>query len=264
MGQKGGAITAHHHNPRNQRFRHSPSSITSRLSNMTVYSNERTLTIPQNPLPDGLPTNQRVAMDGITFMSKLPDASIAAAFFDPQYRGVLDKLGYGNEGVSRGQQRSALPQMNSETIAEFIQAIHRVLGPSGHLFLWIDKFHLCSGIDDWTQDTTLEIVDLITWNKARIGMGYRTRRKSEYLIVLQKAPKRAKGIWTRHDIPDVWEEKAPSSKGVHPKPVQLQRALIEAVTAPGDAVLDPAAGSFSVLEACRLADRVFVGCDLNG
>ncbi len=231
---------------------------------MTVYSNERTLTIPQNPLPDGLPTNQRVAMDGLTLMSHLPDDSIAAAFFDPQYRGVLDKLNYGNEGVLRGKQRSALPQMSSDTIAEFIRNIHRVLGPSGHLFLWIDKFHLCSGINDWTQDTTLEIVDLITWNKSRIGMGYRTRRTAEYLIVLQKAPKRAKGIWTSHNIPDVWEEKAPSLKGVHPKPVELQRALIEATTAPDDPVLDPAAGSFSVLKACQLAGRTFVGCDVNG
>lgn len=230
---------------------------------MTVYSNERTLTISQRTVPDWIVRNQRVAMDGITLMSKLPDACISAAFFDPQYRGVLDKLGYGNEGVLRGQKRSALPQMSSETIAEFIRAIDRVLGPSGHLFLWIDKFHLCSGINEWIEETELETVDLVTWDKGRIGMGYRTRRRSEYLVVLQKAPKRAKGVWTRHDIPDVWEEKAVSN-AVHPKPVELQKALIEAVTAPGDVVLDPAAGSFSVLEACQLAGRTFVGCDVNG
>ena len=231
---------------------------------MTVYSNERTGSIVQNELPPSIPRDTRVAMDGLDFLAQLPDASIAATFFDPQYRGVLDKLSYGNEGVLRGKQRSALPQMSSETIAEFIRAIDRVLGPSGHLFLWIDKFHLCSGIDEWTEGTTLETVDLITWNKGRIGMGYRTRRTAEYLIVLQKAPKRAKGIWTRHDIPDVWDEKAPTLKGVHPKPVELQQALIEATTAPDDPVLDPAAGSFSVLEACQLAGRTFVGCDVNG
>ncbi len=231
---------------------------------MTVYSNERTGSIVQNELPPSIPRDTRVAMDGLDFLSQLPDASIAASFFDPQYRGVLDKLSYGNEGVLRGKQRSALPQMSSETIASFIRSIDRVLGPSGHLFLWIDKFHLCSGIDEWTEGTSLETVDLITWNKGRIGMGYRTRRTAEYLIVLQKAPKRAKGIWTRHDIPDVWDEKAPSLKGVHPKPVELQRVLIEAVTAPDDPVLDPAAGSFSVLKACQLAGRRFVGCDING
>ena len=230
---------------------------------MTVYSNERTGSIVRNELPESIPRDTRVAMDGLDFLAQLPDASIAATFFDPQYRGVLDKLGYGNEGVLRGQKRSALPQMSSETIAEFIRAIDRVLGPSGHLFLWIDKYHLCSGINEWIEETELETVDLVTWDKGRIGMGYRTRRRSEYLVVLQKAPKRAKGVWTRHDIPDVWEEKTVSN-AVHPKPVELQRALIEAVTAPGDVVLDPAAGSFSVLEACKQSERVFVGCDVNG
>ncbi len=231
---------------------------------MTVYSNERTFSIAENDLPDWVTPNTRVQMDGLELLAKLHESSIAAAFFDPQYRGVLDKLGYGNEGVLRGQKRSALPQMSSETITDFIRGIHRVLGPSGHLFLWIDKFHLCSGIEDWTRDTTLETVDLITWNKSRIGMGYRTRRTAEYLLILQKAPKRAKGIWTRHDIPDVWEEKAPTSKGVHPKPIALQQALIEATTAPNDPILDPAAGTFSVLKACQLAGRTFVGCDING
>ena len=112
-------------------------------------------------------------------MSKLPEDCIATAFFDPQYRGVLDKLSYGNEGVLRGKQRSELPQMSADTIAEFIRAIHRVLGPSGHLFLWIDKFHLCSGIDDWTQNTTFETVDLITWNKGshRHGLPQPTHRR---------------------------------------------------------------------------------------
>ena len=230
---------------------------------MSVYSNERIGAISQNELPRSILRDARMAMDGLELLGQLPEACAATAFFDPQYRGVLDKLGYGNEGVLRGQKRSALPQMSSEVIGEFIRGIGRVLGPSGHLFLWIDKYHLCSGIGEWIEGTDLETVDLVTWNKGRMGMGYRTRRKAEYLMVLQKAPKRAKGVWTRHDIPDVWEEK-PSSKVTHSKPVGLQQALIEAVTAPGDVVLDPAAGSYSVLQACRSAGRTFVGCDVNG
>ena len=51
-------------------------------------------------------------MDGIQFLSLLPDESISAAFLDPQYRGVLDKLAYGNEGKGRGKERAALQQMN--------------------------------------------------------------------------------------------------------------------------------------------------------
>ena len=63
-----------------------------------------------------------------------------------QYRGLLDKMRYGNEGVSRGQRCSGLLQMSQQTISEFIAGISATLIPSGHLFLWVDKFHLCTGV----------------------------------------------------------------------------------------------------------------------
>ena len=43
--------------------------------------------------------NFRNKADGLTLLASLPEQSIKTAFFDPQYRGVLDKLSYGNEGV---------------------------------------------------------------------------------------------------------------------------------------------------------------------
>ena len=50
---------------------------------------------------------------------------------------------------------------------------------------------------------------------------------------------------------DVWIEPLARLGAVHPKPVGLQSALIEAVTDPGDVVLDPAAGSYSTLTAAQ-------------
>ncbi|MCY4325150.1 MAG: site-specific DNA-methyltransferase, partial [Betaproteobacteria bacterium] len=142
-------------------------------------------------------------MDGLEFLSRLPGSAIPVAFFDPQYRGVLDKLGYGNEGQSRGKARSQLQQMAPDTIGTFLAGIDRVLMASGHLFLWMDKFHLCSGFADWLAGTQLQAVDMLTWEKGRLGMGYRTRRVSEHLVVLQKRPTRAKGVWKTHTIADV-------------------------------------------------------------
>ena len=131
-------------------------------------------------------------------------------------------------------------------------------------FLWLDKFHLCVGVQHWLVAAGLDVVDMITWDKGRLGMGYRTRRCSEHVMVLQKPPRRAKGIWTRHDIPDVWRETVAMADHVHRKPMGLQVALIEAVSHKGDTVIDPAAGSFSVMEACQKTERIFVGCDVNG
>ena len=232
---------------------------------MTVFGTTRT------PKPNAQPTavwplplNQRNQSDGLELLSALEPESIPLCIFDPQYRGILDKMQYGNEGVSRGQRRSGLPQMREETIGEFIAGIATALIPSGHLFLWVDKFHICTGVEPWLTRHGLEIVDLVTWNKGKMGMGYRTRRFAEYLVIAQKLPKRAKGIWQRHDIPDVMTEKVERIGNVHPKPVNLQADLIEAVTDPGDVVLDPAAGSYSVMTAAHQVGRQFLGCDIAG
>ena len=206
--------------------------------------------------------NFKNKMDGLKLLAELEDNSIKTAFFDPQYRGVLDKLSYGNEGKTRGKARSDLQQMDEITITSFIEEIDRVLVPSGHLFLWIDKFHLCQGINDWIAGTNLNIVDMIVWDKKKMGMGYRSRRQSEYLLVLQKKPVRAKGCWTLHNIPDVWQEKVIKTHP-HSKPIELQKQLILATTNEGDYVLDPASGGYSVFECCKQTNRNFIGCDIE-
>lgn len=230
----------------------------------SVYSVARHLRAPAFELHPELKLNSRLKMDGLRFLDLLPAAAVPVAFFDPQFRGVLDALAYGNEGKGRSKRRSALRQMPDDSICQFVVGIDRVLIPSGHVFLWIDKFHLCQGIESWLVDTELEIVDLIIWDKGTLGMGYRTRRRSEFCVILQKKPRRAKGVWTVHTIPDVWKE--PSCRRTHPhaKPIDLQGALVAAVSNENDIVIDPAAGSFSVMEAARNRGRNFLGCDLKG
>ncbi len=230
----------------------------------SVFVRGRHLPQPQPVvrLPRGLALNGRNKSDGLEFLARLGADHFPLVFFDPQYRGVLDHQAYGNEGA-RQRARSTLRQMTDQEIGRFFREIERVLMPSGHLLLWTDKFHLCMGMRPWFEGTRLEIVDLIVWNKQRMGMGYRTRRVSEYLAVLQKTPRRAKGVWAAHDIPDVWDEKM-TKAGPHAKPIGLQSRLIESLTNPGDTVIDPASGSFSVLEACQRTGRDFLGCDIAG
>lgn len=246
----------------------------------TVFSGERTVQTATPDLPDALIPNTRLEMDGLDFLSKLPPSAIPVAFLDPQYRGVLEKLAYGNEGKNRGKRRCRLEQMTEAKIQQFVRGIDRALIPSGHLFLWVDKFHLCQGVRPWFDGTNLDIVDLVTWDKGTIGMGYRTRRRAEYCVVLQKQPRKAKGVWKVHNIPDVISEEIPEvtqedfpevfpervSRREHPhaKPLDLQGDLLAAVSHKGDYVIDPAAGSFSVLQAALSRGRNFLGCDLNG
>jgi len=206
--------------------------------------------------------NVKNIADGLDLMSNIKDDVVSTAFFDPQYRGILDKMKYGNEGVERGRARSELTQMNDDTIKKFISELNRIIKPSGHLFLWVDKFHLCTGVFHWFEETEFNLVDLIVWDKEKIGMGYRTRRKSEYLMVFQKKPVKAKQCWTLHNIPDVWNEKVVK---IHPhsKPIELQKQLVLATTKEGDLICDPAAGGYSVLEAVmQTENRFFIGSDI--
>ena len=230
-----------------------------------IYSTTRTNEIfIENPLFKGkkYKFNYKYSIDGLKLMNSLNAESIKLTIFDPQYRGILDKMSYGNEG-SRQIGRSKLHQMSEKLILEFILEIDRVTVPRGHLFLWIDKFHLCQGISNWIKDTNFVIVDMVVWDKAKMGMGYRTRKQTEYLLILQKVPTRAKNIWIKRNIRDVVVEKVDNKLHPHSKPVNLQKDLIEAVTNQNDVVLDPAAGGFSVLKSCELSKRNFLGTNLK-
>lgn len=206
--------------------------------------------------------NRKNKMDGLTLLRQIPQNSVHLAFFDPQYRGVMDKMAYGNEGA-RQKGRAQLPQMTQDTIVDFIVEIEKILKPSGHLMLWCDKFHLVEGLSSWFQKTDFETVDMITWHKQKIGMGHRSRRSSEHLVVYQKKPKRAKGIWTDHSIPDVWSEKV-GREHPHSKPIELQTRLIKAVSKEGDLICDPASGGWSVFQCAQNTGRNFIGSDLRG
>ena len=66
--------------------------------------------------------NYKNNCDGLKLLKNIKDNTISCCFFDPQYRGVLDKLSYGNEG-ERQKQRFLLKQMDEQTIAKFILEI---------------------------------------------------------------------------------------------------------------------------------------------
>lgn len=217
--------------------------------------------------------NYKNCCNGLDLLSSLNDETISASYFDPQYRGIMEKLDYGNEGA-RQSGRAQLEQMSESLIEDFIEEISRVLKPSAYLFLWVDKFILCEGSHkNWFEGYSskihenklkMNLVDMITWNKESFGMGYRTRKTSEYLLIYQKSPKMIKS-WTNKSIRDVWSEKIEHPRMGHPhkKPIGLIKTLIESVTKERDLILDPCAGSFSVLDVCRDINRTFIGCDIN-
>jgi site-specific DNA-methyltransferase (adenine-specific) len=198
--------------------------------------------------------------DALELLQTLSEGCTRLIFFDPQHRANLDKLQYGNEGA-RQQERYLLPQMPSEYIDACCREAVRVLRPSGYLMLWQNAFGVCEGYHLRFADA-LQCVDLFAWDNLQMGMGYRARRRGDYLVVLQKPPILAKVTWRDHGIPDRWSEKIDRKRHPHIKPIGLITRLIGAVTKPGELVVDPAAGSFVVMHAAHQLGREFVGVDI--
>ena len=198
--------------------------------------------------------------DALVLLQSLPDCCTPLVFFDPQHRDTLDKLAYGNEGA-RQKGRALLPAMTSDYVDACCREAALVLRSSGYMLQWVDTFRLCEAYHSRIADV-LKCVDLIAWDSNRIGNGYRSRRRGDYLLVLQKPPLAAKNTWRDHSIPNRWPEKVDRTLHPHIKPIGLIRKLIGAVTRPGDLVVDPAAGSFAVMHAAHQLGRDFVGCDL--
>ena len=201
--------------------------------------------------------------DSLALLRSLPAASVALGFFDPQFCELLTRQQYGNEGISRQSVRATLPAMSPEFIDAATVEFARVLKPSAYLLRWTDKFCLCEGRHSSIPSDLFKIVDLIVTDIDRIGMGYRSRYRGDFLLVLQKPPIKARATWHDHSIPDRRIEKIDRSIHPHTKPIGLIERLIAAVTQPGDLVADPAAGSFVVMTAAHKIGRNFIGCDID-
>lgn len=222
---------------------------------------------PSPLLPDSpYIVNFRNKANGFDLVKTLKDASIKAVVLDPQWKNNLDHLQYGNLG-KREARRMTFPPMDNTTIANLIREIDRVMTSGAYLFLWLDKYCLVkSEYDIWLANTDLQPKDLITWDKQKMGMGWRTRSQCEYLLVIQKCDKRnIKSNWKDHSIPDIYSGKTAKElykEHPHAKPIVLTASLINSVTDVGDYVLDPCAGSFTTLSACEMTGRNFIGCDI--
>src|ERR1700750_2312444 len=121
--------------------------------------------------------------DALTLLRSLPEAYAPLVFFDPQHRAVLEKLKFGNERA-RQKGRAGLPAMSDDYIDSVCLEIVRVLKPSGYLMRWIDTFCLCEGHHLRIPRQHIKPVDLIAWDSLHLGMGKRSRRRGDYLLVL--------------------------------------------------------------------------------
>ena len=101
--------------------------------------------------------------DGLLLLADISSNCIPTTFFDPPVSRRIGQTLLWEQGQLRGKSRCQLTQICSNTIIQFLREINRILSPSGHCFLWVNKLHLCQGAHLGFSGTDLKIVDLIIW-----------------------------------------------------------------------------------------------------
>ncbi|WNE40128.1 MAG: Modification methylase DpnIIB [Mycoplasmataceae bacterium] len=187
-------------------------------------------------------------------MTSLNDQITPLVFFDPQYDPV-SKVCW--------NKKTPLAYQTEQEINQFMQEIERILEPNGYLCLWVNKWVLLEyRIQNWLKNVDkLKVVDVLAWNKDKLGMGARFRNQLEFLVLLQKFPYKVN--FPDRRITNLWTEKINQKKHPHQKPLQLLKRLISTLTQESDLIIDPCAGSFVSLTACQALNRNFLGCDLT-
>ena len=101
-----------------------PGRVTIALSTVNAWAplRDRRDDLPETPSSSVTPCSSAIMIpnvvqrgDALTLLRSLSDSCTPLAHFDPQYRGVLDHLQYGNKG-SRQRGRAGLPAMTKDYI----------------------------------------------------------------------------------------------------------------------------------------------------
>ena len=73
----------------------------------------------------GIPIrNARNTMDGLLMLKSLDDRCASLVWFDPQYRGVLDHLAFGNEGAGLSEALRSCARPFSIPMSEKVESLN--------------------------------------------------------------------------------------------------------------------------------------------
>ena len=185
----------------------------------------------------------------------MPDESVDAIITDPPY------------GINYHTKGTSIKHDNSPFIW-FLYDAFRVLksGDSGRgSLICFTRWDVEQTFIDAMKLAGFQVKSEVIWDKVMHGMGdckaqFAPTHENVVFAVKGKFSfpgKRPRDVVTYH--------KLASGEMIHPteKPVGLLTSLVNAVTKPGDLILDPFAGSGSTLVAAKKSGRRFIGVELD-
>lgn len=227
----------------------------------------------------------------LAVLAALPENSVDMVFADPPY--LLSNGGFtvhaGHRvSVHKGDwDKSNGLKKDFEFHLEWIQAVRRVLKPSGTL--WISgTYHSIYQCGFALQVAGFHVLNDIAWFKpnASPNLSCRFFTASHETLIWARKDKKAKhifnynlmknGTWPEDALKkpglqmrSVWSLGTPKTAekkfGKHPtqKPVDLLKRIVLASTNKGDVIVDPFTGSSTTGIAAVFNDRKFIGIDLD-
>jgi site-specific DNA-methyltransferase (adenine-specific) len=199
------------------------------------------------------------------------DECFDAIITDPPYSVLNEQM---QTGTTRKRNLNKGWDFETNDIDEELFAkMLRVLKPGGHFFCFMpaSKHDTIDYIHD--QVKTAERAGFTfnsqwVWDKKVLSLGYSGRPRHELILFFSKGK--------RHLYPKGHSMRSTADVLVHPrimskkkkvhqteKPIELIMDLVKFSTLPGDVVLDPFAGSFSLGMATMLTGRHAVGIEMN-
>jgi DNA modification methylase len=200
---------------------------------------------PVSPLPE----NQILQGDCLQILPMLPDCSVDLVLTDPPY-------------LARYRDREGRTLANDDNPAAVVSAyedLYRILKPGSFCISFYGYTRLHEFTLAWKQ-AGFETVGHIVWPKPYASSTRFLRLMHESAFVLAKG----RPAKPAQPLPDVqcWDYTGNKS---HPteKSVRIMQPLIRSFSKEGDLVLDPFAGSGTTCVAAALAQRRYLGIELE-
>ncbi len=204
-------------------------------------------------------TNTIIQGDCTQILKTFPDNSIDAIVTDPPY-------GIGYHGTRRKDKARRFKRIANDT-APYVWWLHeaaRVLKPRGAL-LCFTRYDTEEAFRFAMRLAGLEPKTQIIWDKVIHGVG---DCRGDFGLRHENVIFAVKGRFLfphKRPVSVLRMQRLSSKRLTHPneKPVELLQQLIEAVTRPGELVLDPFLGSGTTAVAAKALGRRYIGIELD-
>lgn len=197
--------------------------------------------------------------DALTVLRTMQDASVDAVITDPPY-------GIAYQSAWRIDKAARLPKIANDArpFVWWLYDAYRVTKDGGALVCFC-RWDVQDAFKQAIQWAGYTVRSQVIWDRMDHGMGDLEGAFAPQHDVIWYATKGRVKLQGPRPMSVIRVRRLPADALAHPneKPVPLMRALVRAVTKPGDLVLDCFAGTCSTGRGCLQERRRFVGIEIE-